>query len=836
MSTPSSDPAGPPEETPTLDPIAAASESRQRNLLAHLLDPRSIQRLLAFGGGLTILGLVILLWANEYFTTPVVAFTLATANMALLAGGWSLIRGTRYQIAGRALTLLACLIMPLNLWYYQTHDLMSIDGHLWVAALVISVLYAASALVLRDETFVYVFVGGIALTGLLILADLPPSPTKFWEIASPSTLLVVLGLISMHVERAFPETAGPFSRRRFGLAFFWSGHAALAAGLLLVLAAQVAANWLYQPIFKPYYEAWHALPSPIVTEHWGQILALCLVVAGIYAYLYSDVVVRLVGVYIYVAAGLLLWAEVLVIELLHIHVGIDFMIAVLAGTGLVVNFVSSLSARNGPWVRPLPVLGALLALAPVGLGALNLLRAIEYDLGSAWKVAMSSWAYVGAMLLTAVSCGYGALLSRTSRPKLMTAYSMGAGAAALIATVAFLAELGLGEWQQHALLVMLVPMAFLLAARLQRGKPEGSALLLVADAALIVVLLSSLPSAIEGFTIGAAHPTLNLVLGAFFAEAAVYFGLQAGLHRRAVAIHAGAATACAAVWQMLTYLGVEGETYTLTFAAVGVLLLLAYRLAAVERFAAGGLASAAFQSANALLSLSFTASIFMGLSRLAEKNVNWQFVALCLTLGLVGLVAVALVRASGWRRWYAVTTVFEGVLAFFAVQILSTLSIGQKLEVFGVVSGLAILILGHVGWLREKEAENDLVTLALLFGSLLAVVPLAIATCVDRWEGKFLVLDDIGFFAVSVVLLASGFMFRLRATTLTGGLATVAYFVLLLLFVPWKQLNSIALMITMGGGVIFASGLMLSVFRDRLLALPERIKRREGIYRVLSWR
>ena len=310
-----------------------------------------------------------MLWVNEYFKPPVVALALGVANAALLAAGWALIRRTRYQIAGRALTLLACLAMPLNLWYYHANGLMTIDGHLWVAALIISALYAASALVLRDELFVYVFVGGVTLTGLLILADLPPSPAKFWEIASPSTLLVVLGLIALHLERAFPDKDGPFSRRRFGLAFFWSGHATLAAGLLLVLGAQLAGDWLYQPFFEAYFDTWKALPTPVVTEHWGQILALCLVTAGIYAYLYSDVVVRRVGVYLYLAAGLLLWAEVLVVELLHIHIGMDFLIAVLAGTGLVVHFVSSLTTREGPWVRPLPVVGLLLSFASVSLWA-----------------------------------------------------------------------------------------------------------------------------------------------------------------------------------------------------------------------------------------------------------------------------------------------------------------------------------------------------------------------------------------------------------------------------------------------------------------------------------
>ena len=165
---------------------------------------------------------------------------------------------------------------------------------------------------LRDRLFVYVLAGGVAMTGLLMLADMG----KFWEIAAPATLLVAMGLIFLHAELAFAPGEGPFSRQRFGLAFFWSGQALLAAGLLLLLGAQIAGDWLYEPFFKQFYEQFHHGPPAVVAEHWGRILALILVLAATYAYAYSDLIVRRVGVYIYLAVFTLLWAEVLVIQLL----------------------------------------------------------------------------------------------------------------------------------------------------------------------------------------------------------------------------------------------------------------------------------------------------------------------------------------------------------------------------------------------------------------------------------------------------------------------------------------------------------------------------------------
>ena len=82
-----------------------------------------------------------------------------------------------------------------------------------------------------------------------------------------------------------------------------------------------------------------ARPSPIVGElRW---LALLLVVAGTYAYIYSDLVVRRVGVYVHIAAATLLWALVLSLQLLNIALGMDALIAVLALTALAVNVFAS---------------------------------------------------------------------------------------------------------------------------------------------------------------------------------------------------------------------------------------------------------------------------------------------------------------------------------------------------------------------------------------------------------------------------------------------------------------------------------------------------------------
>jgi hypothetical protein len=815
------------------EPAAAVSGGRaRRNLMEILLDPRNIHMLLAFGGALMVVGLVILLWVNEWFTPPRVAVGLGIINAALLGAGWWLLRGSRHQMAGRAVTLLACLVLPLNLWYYHANNLVTLDGHLWVAALVISALYAASALVLRDELFVYIFMAGVTLTGLLFLADLPPSPQKFWEIALPSTLLVTLGLLAIHAERAFAEQEGPFGRRRFGLAFFWSGHALLASGLLLVVGADIAGDWLYKPVFQEVYERLETTPSPIVGElRW---LALLLVVAGTYAYIYSDLVVRRVGVYVYIAAATLLWALILSVELLGIPLGIDALIAVLALVALVLNVSQAFVFRESRYTRAVPILGVLLPLLAVALGLLVYVRALSPNLRGVWEVEAPAWSYVGAMLLTAVSCRFGAYLYRSSQPQLAAVYFFATAAATLVAATAFLAALGLNTWKLHAPLLMLLPVAYLAAARLYRGRSEEQPLLWVSHAATAVMLASSLASALEGFAPVQNQP-LNLALALFCAEAAVFYALATAFYRQVWTIHLSAAMACGAVWQGLTYWAVPAEFYTLTFALVGLALLLAYRFAGLERFAVRPLADAAFQSANTLLSLSFVAALFLGLSRLATTQIDWQLVRLFALLTIISLLALALVRQAAWRRWYVVTTIGQAALTFLGITVLSQLSLWQKLEIFSVAVGLLLLIAGHIGWYREQERENDMVSLSLLVGSLLAGVPLAIATLIDRSQ-DIIYLNELGLLAAALLLVTTGFLFQLKTTTLVGAALTALYFVTLPILLPWKQLNTVAIFITVGGGTLFGVGLLLSVYRDRLLMLPDRIKHREGVFRVLTWR
>ena len=828
----------------------------RKPLLELVLDPRNIQWLLIFGGALLVIGLVIYLGTLRLFENPgIIAAVLGAANAAALLGGWALVRGGRFPTAGRALTLLACLVMPLNLWYYDTANLITVTDHLWLAALFCCALYAASALVLRDVLFVPVLMGGAALTGLLLLAD----RGAFWEIAAPAALLVGLGLVGIFAERAFAEDAGPFSRRRFGLAFFFSGHALLGVGLLVLLGAQMV-GWSWSPSLRP----WDLPERPaVVTEQGLKLLALGLFLAGFAAYLYSDLVVRKIGVYVYLAAFCLLWSELLALLALPVAVPSEAIILVLAVTACAANLLGASQTAESNLARALPPLGLLLAVLPVCYGLLLHWRATGAELNRLWPRADGSrfaftWGYVGAMLATALACRLAAYLYRQRLPGLSVAFFFLTGAATLVGAAGLASVLGLRSWDVQAPVLMLLPIAYLVASRLYRGHTPEAPLVWVAHAATGVMLVGTFLAALSFDPVQVFAPhhgrALNLRLALFFAEAALFYALAATWRRDGVSVYLAAAAACAAVWQLLHFFEVGGEYHPVGFAAVGLALLLAYRLAVLERYQRSGLADAAFHCANALLSVSFAAAVLLTLGRLAVAGqhagmradaASWQaplrsLAVVLVLLAVMSLVGAALVRHAAWRRGYVIMALVEAVLTFLVLNMLSVLSPWQKLEVFCVAVGLVMLALGHWGWSREQDRQNDLVSLSLILGSIAVALPLAVAVLVHRARADFSTLNELGLLVLGLLLLTTGSAFRLKAPAVCGGLMVGVYVLTLPMFLRtphWlEKLEGASLWMIFGGGGVFLLGLLLSVYRDRLLALPDKVRRREGIFRLLSWR
>src|SRR3954465_3280856 len=370
-------------DPPTAQQSAAAARAAPKNLtwqrmFEALLDPRSIQWMLMIGGGLCVLGLVIWLISLGVFKDPhVLAVALGAGTLVILGTGWFLTLRTRFRIAGQAITFLGCVVAPLNLWFYHAQKLVTVDGHLWVGGVVCCLLYAATVVILRDPAFMYAFEAGVTLTTLLLLADMAKISDTTWL----SLFFMALGLISIHGERMFsPAEDSDFPRRRFGLPLFWSGHVQIAASLLILLGSQLLA-WLVEPVRELSGFEW---AGNLITNNF--LLATGVWLAGMYAYLYSDIVVRRVGVYLALAGVCAVMAGVTL--LLGFDVRAEWILAAMAITSVAIN----LAHRQWPGVyrnadRFVPPIGLVLGFVPAIWGAALHVRATSA------AAAQLDWAY-----------------------------------------------------------------------------------------------------------------------------------------------------------------------------------------------------------------------------------------------------------------------------------------------------------------------------------------------------------------------------------------------------------------------------------------------------------
>ncbi len=818
-----------------------------RRMFEALLDPRSIQWMLFFGGGLAVLGLIIWLVALGIFEEPwVVAVFLGLGTLAILSSGWCVVLKTKYRTAGQALTFLGCVVAPLNLWFYDAHNLITLDQQLWIGGVVCSLLYVATLYVLRDPLFIYAVQGGVTLTVLLLLAELglATDPTAL------SLIFLSLGLIALHGERAFPPEAPEFSRQRYGLPLFWSGHVQLGVGLFILLGYQVLG------FFQPITQWLDYLPEgQLLVENY--LLGGVLWVIGVYAYLYSDLVVRRIGVYTSLAAVCLMMAVVSLLQLIPIPEKEALVAATLAATALGVNLVHRFLAQPGEKLnRIVPPIGLILSAVPLSIGWVFHLRATSTPLGELWAYD-TGWPFVMAMLVVAGCNRTSAWAFRDEGPRLSAAYLFFAAAGAILATAGLLRIelIDLTGWYQQAPLLMLIPILYILAARVWRGQPEERPLEWVSHTAAAVILAHGLFGWVDLGDVfrPMTGQTENLLLGLVFAEAALFYALAGVFCRRGVNAYLAAAAACGALWQWLGYFEIDPIWYTMLYALLGVAgLFIArslgleqvpiYRAKRAQGTTVRGRGLTVFQCGNAILSVALLSAFFMGLADLATRGGGeptlWLRVCTLFLTTVASAMAIGLVPGGMWRRWYTTATIALAALTFLTLTIgwLVQLTLWQKLQLFSLVVGIGLLIASHVGRFRETDAKvNDMVSFGLLLGSLLAALPLLIAVFYYRWiDGEVSRVNELGLLTATILMLLTGGSWRIRATTYVGGASLVVYLVLVIL--AGLQEAAVGIQLALGGTVVFALGIALSVYRDRLLELPDRIARREGIFRIMTWR
>ena len=836
----------PPESPPrSLKPKAAML---LQQMFEALLDPRSIQWMLTLGGGLSVLGLIVWLTSLGVFENKLaLATAFGVGSLAILGSGWWVTLKTRFRIAGQALTFLGCVVAPLNLWFYSHIGLVSLNDHLWIGGLICCLLYIATVYVLRDPLFVYAVQAGATLTLTLLLAELGLAG----DTSCLAVMLMVLGLISIHLERAFSPEDEPFTRRKFGLPFFWSGHAQVGCSLLILLGTQVV-GWL-SGLGGSHRFLNIDWPGNWLTQYY--LLAGGLWLAGVYAYLYSDLVVRRVGVYTCLAAFCVMMAEATIAGRWLAEEG---WIAVLALTALGVNLVQMFVAKtNDKIARVLPPLAMVLGALPILIGLVLHIRATSDAAAQLHWQYETSWAFVGVMLLVAACNRMSAHLFRVSAPRWSAVNLFASAAALLVAAAGLLRVLELTRWTQQAPWLMLVPIGYLVAARLWRGHTIERPLGWVAQTAAAVILFHVL---VAGLQIG-RHAIMpleqsgdNLILGLVFAEAAVFYVLAAIFRRRSANVYFATLAACGALWQFLGYYGVPGPYYTMLYAALGIGGLVLSRALGIERvevydartgskgLVTRGRGLAPFQMGNAILLIAFLAAVLQGLTRLAvDQHYAWHDLWSLVATTVASGLAVSLAPGGFWRRLYMTSTVALAAVTFLTLNVLIDLSPWRKLEIFCVAAGVLMVGTSYVGRFREATGKpSDLVTAGLWLGGLLATLPLLIAVLYHRFFGpdmaRFSPLDEMILFCLTVAMLVTGYSWQIKSTTFFGGVSLTLYLIIVVVSLGWQQQVAAGVYLAVGGAVLFGLGIALSVYREKLLQLPQRIAEREGVFRVLDWR
>lgn len=836
----------PPVKPPSPSTPNVKRPSVLRRMFEALLDPRSIQWLLTLGGALAVLGLIVWLVSLGIFESSLhTAIAFAVGTLGVLGAGWSVTLKTKYKTAGRALTFLGCVVAPLNLWFYHAQGLLSVDGHLWVGAAICCLAYVATVIVLRDPLFIYAIEAGVTLTVLLLLADLGRIADPTWL----SLFAMVLGLLSLHTERAFSnDDSAEFSRRRYGRPLFECGHLQIASSLLILLGVQVF-GWFYEPI-STLLQGWNVTPSSSLIAN-SRLLALGIWLAGAYAYLYSDLVIRRTGRDIYNAAFCLIMAELT--ALFHTDMRSEWLITALALTALVANVIQLLLVRreSDAFDRTVPRIGLLLNALPLILGFVLHVRA-TWDLAANFGWAYETgWPFVIAMATVAACNRLAAWLYRDQAPKWAAVYLALTAASLITGAAGLLRVLSVTSWSVQAIFLMFIPILYLAASHVWRGRQPEWPLYWVAHAGTAVILGHVLVAALESLQSLAPvrGEALNLRLGVVFGEATLFYLFAAVLRKRGINVYLAAAAACGAVWQFLGYFSVPSVWNGVIFASLGVSLLAVSRVLGLQRipiwreqgardFTSRGTGLAAFQCGTGILLVAFLAAFIQGLGRLALGGIEWAELA-ALVLTVIAAGGAALLSPEGtWRRVHSVAGVALTALTFLTLNEFINLSGWQKLEIFCVVAGLLMLAAAHVARFRKEttETQDDSTSLGLWLGSVLATLPLLISTFYHRLDAGPSLSDELALVTVTILLLAAGLAWKTRATTIFGGGSLCLYLTVLVVSLAYRPQIAVGAYLAIGGVLLFAAGVLLSIYREKLLTLPDRIAKREGVFQVIDWR
>ena len=803
---------------------------------------------MAIGGGALVLGFVGWLWSIGIFENPlVVALILGVLTLSVLGAGIALIRRTRYQLAGQGLTLLASLAMPLNLWFYDAQELITIrnGGHLWIPAAICCGIYALVARVVRKPVFVHTLVGGVVLTGMLFLAD--QSVARFWELMPQVTFLVFVGWTCIFSERLFAEGDGDFSRGRFGKAFYRSGLVVLTAGFGLLLGGQLLAN------------LGDMLPARMVpsigTDRGQKLWALGLLVASTIA-MGVETLSRSKRALAATTAILLAWSGICLLDVLQFSLQLPHFVIVGAVAVSALVFVSKDESAQGGLAVFAGLLGILSFLQ---FFATHILASVSpYFRPDNFLLASDAWILTIQLAVVAIACF---CCWRQSASRMATIPENGRNilidlAAVLVTlkTVSLALSLGVNTFQIVAFVSLFTPILLTayvsLSATLDQSGQQTLRRIAASSttAALLTLGLLSVSGALVGASSHGYWGGMLLAVGALYLVASK--GETASPARLA-----GFVTATAGVSQLLAAMGLETEYSLIVAANVG-----GAALAATSAIRRRQLEFQARQHldpdlvlatpvdkleapANMLVVAGSVIGILLTATRvLANEADLWLLLMLAVQLACIAFAGL-LTRVEAWRLTFRATALASVVAIIAAINRIVDIGFYHQIELASLLGGIALLAIGHIAWYREGDTPDDSATTGLWFGSLLTVVPLALGLLIYRnsqnvpSEYGWVLFHEIAAVVVTLSLVGSGIACRIRSTTIAGVSLMTAYVVSLVMLIRLpQQLQNASVIMMIGGGSFFIAAILLSVYRDRIVSLHADLREKRGVFRVLKWR
>ena len=832
------------------------NQSAKPGLIEQALSPQSLQWMMLSGGGLLVVGFVAWLWSVGLFDNPIIiSGVVGGATLSLLAGGVAMVRLTRYQLAGRGIALLGSVVLPLNLWLYDAQGLVTLanGGHLWIPAALFCLIYAAVARVLRDSMFVYALVGGVVMTGMLLLAD--QTVGHFWALMPPVTFLVVTGWLSAFTDRLFVDDDGDFSRKNFGLAFHRAGLVVIVAGLTLLLGGHIVAA----EKFLISGELWPLIASSQSQKLWALgVIAFSAIGFGLQSTMRQNRLYRipalLMGVWLVPAT-----MNYFAIEVTVSHVAIATATIVALSNAFVawlrrdeheadenkasVTIVNAIKSFSLPVVACLSLLavGQLISQSIGGqaepifcrLGWISTLQILTAGLAAftyAWNCQSTNGDSKLHNVLGQLSIAVGA--------------SLIVGAAWSVTYVQSLMPVPIAAAAIFFIPIGLAMLSFVVKRTRSIGMLQTSA---VAAVTAYLAIRGCVEVGDPSSLISGVLTDVSLRWSAIFAIASVVYAVASLKQVHNVARLMGGIAGLTSVTMLVHSMGFEfGYCLVLAPMLLGVVLRVIEALKSNQ----GEISDRAKQLplssltkiANGLVLSSGIGGVLLALSRWVVGDTSGTLMLVVGAL-LVGTTAVSLLtKDNAWRTAFraliaalvgANLCVFDGWLAIDG---------WQRLELCSMLAGVILIGLGHVAWSREGSEKDDTASASLMLGSLFLTVPLTIGLIAYRFgfavDSGWMQFHEITAIAAGLILFGSGICCKLRATTISGATLLGIYLVSLLTLVirlP-DQLQSASVMMMVGGGLFFATAFLMSIYRDRLISLPRRIREGEGVYRVLKWR